>query len=585
MSDQNRVNVRLTATDLISPAIARIRENMGVMGAQVGSMGSNGGIFSTMMGGLGASAIMGTLGAVSSAISGISNSIQDAAKIQTLGLAEAGDLAGRLGVNFGKAKDLVAETRAEIVKMAAALPGENGDFNTIASSISATVAGISGGDEKTYKERLLGLTEGYGVLGAIRGANMNMGGMALNKALSGSSTLSEVFRIELFARNPVLKEELLSEFAKQGMGQDWKQLTTETRFNIMDAARKKAITKETLDSFDGTVDSMIQIMKTNIFNQDVGIFGFLKKIPEMGNRTGLDAVQGLMMSLGSFGQSLTPFMNSIGLNSDSFMTGFIKVTDWFSDLTGVFTGLNYGESLDSLDSVFSNMVGGLTGITNGFLKGLERTISKTDWLQVGAGLSKLGVSIWKGIYQIDWGSVASILFKALVIAPVQIIAGGIANTASEIAQMIKGAFVFIFEKIRDIGASLNPIAGIRNFADQGIKNTQAFVGSGIDRLFGSKEAKQAPSASIKPSDAILDIGKPVRGLSDSIRPLEQPGTAKETISTPLVIPKTENSTKSVSFNPSFTINAPEGTNTDGLVALIRNTINEDWRNYRANSLA
>lgn len=450
MSSQNTINVRLTATDGISPAIARIRANMEGIGAQVSSIGANGGIFSTMMGNFGADMLTKGLSMVTSGIQNIGSSIRDAAKIQTLGLAEAGDLAGRLGVNFSKAKDLVAETRAEIVKMAAALPGETSDFNTIASSISATVAGISGGNEKLYKERLLSLTEGYGVLGAIRGADMNMGGFAVNKALSGSGTLSEVFQIELFARNPVLKEELLREFAKQGMGKDWKELTTQTRFDIMDAARKKSITAETLASFDGTVDSMFQLVQTSLFNPDVGIFGFLKKIPEMGNRTGLDAVQGLMLSLKSLGESVAPLLASVGINSDSFMTGFIRVTDWLSDLSGTFAGLFNGESIDSLDSVFSNMVGGLTGITNGFLKGLERTISKTDWLQVGAGLSKLGVSIWKGIYQIDWGSVASILFKALVIAPVQIIAGGIANTASEIAQMIKGAFVFIYEKIRDI---------------------------------------------------------------------------------------------------------------------------------------
>ncbi|MHC5896628.1 hypothetical protein, partial [Nostoc sp.] len=54
--------------------------------------------------------------------------------------------------------------------------------------------------------------------------------------------------------------------------------------------------------------------------------------------------------------------------------------------------------------------------------------------------------------------------------------------------------------------------------------------------------------------------------------------------TPLEIPKTEKGSKQVSFNPSFTINAPAGTNTDGLVALIRNTINDDWNALKNNAL-
>ncbi|MBN3889426.1 MAG: hypothetical protein HWQ43_09700 [Nostoc sp. JL31] len=43
--------------------------------------------------------------------------------------------------------------------------------------------------------------------------------------------------------------------------------------------------------------------------------------------------------------------------------------------------------------------------------------------------------------------------------------------------------------------------------------------------------------------------------------------------------------KQISYNPSFTIAPQAGTDAEGLVALIRNTINNDWNEFKANALA
>ncbi|MBN3889425.1 MAG: hypothetical protein HWQ43_09695 [Nostoc sp. JL31] len=245
--------------------------------------------------------------------------------------------------------------------------------------------------------------------------------------LSGGSTLAEAFNVEIFARNPALREEILKQHKLLAGGKEFKELSTQTRFEILDAARKKAITQETLASFDGTVDSMIQIMKTNIFNQDTGLFGFLKAIPSMGNRTGLDGVQGLMLTLGSLGQTVIPLVNSLGFNSDTFMAGFIGITDWFTDLTNTFNGLIQGENLISIDGVINSFVKGITGMFNNNYQNIEKIIDSVDWMKVGAGLSRLGFAIWKGIFQLDWGAVARVFFKTLITVPISIIAGGIAN--------------------------------------------------------------------------------------------------------------------------------------------------------------
>ncbi|MCC5642750.1 hypothetical protein LC607_07290 [Nostoc sp. CHAB 5824] len=622
MSRDNRVVVTLTAKDLLSPQLAQIRNNINSVGASarvsltsrdlaglnasqlaairgnmqdIGNIGAAGGkegiLSSSLFGNLGATALSAGLGLVASGIQNIFGSIGQAAKTQTLGLAEAGDLAGKLGVNFGKAKDLVRDTRMEIVKMAAALPGETEDFTTIGSSISSTIAGISGGDIKKYKEQLLGLTEGYGVLGSIRGADMTMGGNALNKLLSGGSTLAEAFNVEIFARNPALREEILKQHKLLAGGKEFKELSTQTRFEILNAARKKAITQETLASFDGTVDSMIQIMKTNIFNQDVGIFGFLKSIPSMGNRTGLDAVQGLMLSLSSLGQAALPFANSLGFNADTFMSKFIGITDWFTDLTNTFNGLIQGENLISIDGVINSFVNGITGMFNNSYQNIEKIIDSVDWMKVGAGLSRLGFAVWKGIFQLDWGAVTRVFFKTLVTVPISIIAGGISNVAYEVVESVRGVFKFITDSITGFMDSINPVnkvksaLGIQSGSQEKVVNRVADFG--IKQAVGTIPGIGGALKTGMDVYGILNPGKKEEtdnqstGVTNILGGNSQPAGA----TSPLPEIKGNAGAKQISYNPSFTIAPQAGTDAEGLVTLIRNTINNDWNEFKANALA
>ncbi|MFN6527272.1 hypothetical protein [Nostoc sp. ChiSLP03a] len=169
MSRDNRVTVTLTAKDLLSPQLGQIKRNIESVGASakislsakdlkglnsnnLASLRSNmqefeglkdiggkeGILSSSLFGNLGANAFSAGLGLVASGIQNSIGSIGQAAKTQTLGLAQAGDLSSQLGVNFARAKGLVQETRIEIAKMAAALPGETSDYNAISSQISAS---------------------------------------------------------------------------------------------------------------------------------------------------------------------------------------------------------------------------------------------------------------------------------------------------------------------------------------------------------------------------------------------------------------------------------------------------------------
>ncbi|MFN6498604.1 MAG: hypothetical protein RMX65_016595 [Nostoc sp. DedQUE01] len=589
MARQNEVNVRLTATDLISPRIAQLKSNLVSLGNVPGlqaNFGMQNGFMDSLFGNLGATGVMAALNAVTTGVQNIIGSVGQAARTQTLGLAEAGDLAGRLGVSFAKAKDIVQATRGEIVKLAAALPGETEDFTTIGASISSSIAGISGGDAKKYKERLLGLTEGYGVLGAIRGADATMGGSTLNKLLTGGSNLAEAFNVELFARNPVLKEEIMKGFRELGRGRDWKELDTETRFTILDAARKKAITQETLASFDGTVESMTQLIKTNLFNPDVGIFGMLKKIGTMGNRSGLDAVQGLMQTLGSLGKATLPFVNSLGLNADSFMSGFIGVVDWFTDLTNAFTGLFEGQNIFSLDGVFESFVGGISNFFNGSFQGIEKILDNTNWLAVGAGLSRLGNAIWRGIWQLDWGAVARVLFKTLIVAPVGIMTGALANSAYELVEMVKGAFKHITEMVMGFVDSINPVNNVKKVfgIESGSKQEKL-----VDKVsnFGIKQAV----GTIPGIGGVLKTGMEVnevfKNKPDEVNLNNPPLTTNQPMGDAKPLPNInpENKSQTVSFNNAFNIVASPGMDTEGLADLVISKFDERYAQWKANNLA
>lgn len=414
----NQVIVTLSARDLISPQLANLRANIDSVGARARAsisardlLGmtpdqirllrenmrlldppdeSQGFLGASLFGNLGAQAIAAGISLISQGVSRLQGQLLDAAKQQTTSLAQAGDLSTQLGVSFSNAKNLVADTRAEVSRMAAALPGENADYNAIFGQISATVAKGSMGDVTKFKKDALELTQSYGALASIRRIDPYQAGSVVNRLLAGTRGIGESFsQDDITQKSPLLRDYIQAQLKIIGKSEDdWKSLTLETRKNILISAGKQAVSRETLESFDGTVDSMLAIAQSTIFDQDIGIFGFLRKIKEAQGRSGLDAVQSALASLGNLFNTLGDIGKSLGITSETPMAMVIRVIDWFTDRTNELTGiLNGGDLLEVID-----WDGIAEDFGYSFGKSLGDFIVKIDWTKVAITVVKVMVA-------------------------------------------------------------------------------------------------------------------------------------------------------------------------------------------------
>ncbi|MHC5778005.1 MAG: hypothetical protein ACYTXP_29955 [Nostoc sp.] len=92
----------------LKSGIASFRDNLSSEASKVseGSGGSGGFISAALFGSLGIGAVLAGISMISQGVQSAIGSVQSAAKLQTTGLAQAGDFASQLGVNFGKAKNI-----------------------------------------------------------------------------------------------------------------------------------------------------------------------------------------------------------------------------------------------------------------------------------------------------------------------------------------------------------------------------------------------------------------------------------------------------------------------------------------------
>lgn len=162
MANNGRVNVSLTAQDLISPKLAGIKSKLDALGAtasiklstkdilgsdftgiQKGLASLRGvtqeaktanpalGIMGNLLGNLGSTAILGGISLVTDGFSKLTNSIASAAKEQTRFIASSSDIATNLKIPLGDAKKLNEGLQANIANIAASLPGTTSDYSTL----------------------------------------------------------------------------------------------------------------------------------------------------------------------------------------------------------------------------------------------------------------------------------------------------------------------------------------------------------------------------------------------------------------------------------------------------------------------
>ncbi|MDZ8090457.1 MAG: hypothetical protein RMZ42_00690 [Nostoc sp. DedQUE05] len=626
---ENRIQVTLTARDLLSPQLGQIRSNIEALGARanirvgisdirnlgqsdlarlrsqmdsfrdiganLGQLGgSQGFLGAALFGQLGASAIAQGVQMVGSGIRAAIGSIQTAARTQINDLALAGNLATQLGVNFGKAKGLVADTSIEISKMAEALPGENADYNAIFSQISATVAGNARGDLGKFKEDAMELTKRFGVLSSIRGLDANQSGSAVNRALAGTMGLSEVFQIDIFQKYPMLQSSVRDQLKAIGKStEDWKSLSNDMRSKILLKGARGAVSDDTVASFSGTVDSMIAEAKSSLFDERRGLFGFLRGLESMGGRSAMDSVQGSMMSFKGLLESLGAIAKSQGLTFDP-MEGIIRVVDWFSDLSGTVNGVLNGENSSTLTSF-------LTNTTTGFFEGFNnlinlglKGISNINWGSLG---KLVGVYIGDGFTKIftrtDWGAISQILIRSLQGLgdfTLNFIMGAVEGNFRELGN----AFNRVKESIMAWGDGIlnavkKPGDSVNSFVQQVQKDPLSATTNALGGLAGRLNplGDNGVLGALKNGGGVIGgiLNKPSETTATPFSTPVTPGIPSNTLGVPLNIPKTSDANKQAFVAPNVIINGTQMQSPQEIANAVMGAINEAYGKFKEGSLA
>jgi hypothetical protein len=288
---------------------------------------SFGGFRDSFIGGAGFTAAQLAIDGVTSSVRNMTQSIRDAGEIQTSTITSASDIATGLKISLDPALDLVKDTQMQLSKIAAALPGELEDFNAIFRQISSAIAPLSS-SPLDFQKKAIEISKRAGVLSVSSGANPEQSGSVLDRFISGNSTFSELALNDIFQKNTVFTGEvrkLVTEMA--GDIKNFKQLTSAQRLDILDRSLKVATPDNLIQKLKGTSETVISENLAKLFDPQSGLFGFLRAIPNMGNRTALDGFAGMLQSIFSLGEAI-----GSKLQFDP-MENLIRLFDFISDIS------------------------------------------------------------------------------------------------------------------------------------------------------------------------------------------------------------------------------------------------------------
>jgi hypothetical protein len=623
----NTVEVTLRAKDLLSPAIARIKGDLNGLSQPLSRL-SNG----SMFGGLTTGLLTAGLTQSIQGFQAMGSAIKSASEIQVQTLAQSGDLAQQLKVNFKDATGIIKETQKALGAMAAELPGDDRDYFAAFSQLSGISSKLAKGDVGQFKEISLNLAKRTALLSSIQGTNPTQSANAVSQFISGGKTASELYQYEIFSRSSVLRDSINEQLKGMGKsGRDLKTLSNEQRATIITNALTKAVPEDLINASKGTVAAQLATIQSKIFNPQTGIFGFLREIKDMGNRTALDAVQGFLTAWTNLAGTLGEIGQKLGISFDP-MEAFIAVTDWFTNLGNTVNGFLNGGNLDSFTKIFDNLSTAIPTLVDKVFSGLNNVLSNTNWLAVGAALNKISFAILNGLVNIDWGLIGQVVFKALIVAPIGTVTGAIANAAFEVSRLIMGdvrtvgtwiaqGFQKLFSDIfTQIGNAINGAlasltqalsnigSSISNFSFKlpqlsGTTNNNSTTNV-VSSTTNSKVSNNQTVVTPQVAQSTKEVGAAFKSLEIPLgksnkqsKVLDTPSVASNILEIPKVPGKVlempsvasgstkDDKGKSIAYSPTFNIQTSPGADNRDLVALIRSTINDDWVKYNNAQLA
>lgn len=404
----NRVTVILDGVDKLSPMLSGLRSSTMSLGAGA-----------TFLGNMYTKAFE----AASAGLGSMMGRFTEASDMQQSVIKLAGQFGAMTGKDYEYGTALIKDLNKEFSTMAAALPGSTQDFKDLGLAISDTliksnsVNGVF--NEDAFKAQALSLTKTLGLLKDPAAGILNSDIQLFFTKFAEGASESELRILKLNERMPGLMGELEKASVKLfGQGKKIEDLSLQQRVKIFEVATKALSPDAMIRDLETTAGSQIEAFKTTLFDQDTGVFGFLREITKENGkaRTVMDSFGSLLSSvLGENGlfAEIGEKLSMLGIKGFDPMKllydGVMTVTSWIkgvtsfldlfgqSDLTDMISGFN-------LSNVTSSIGTYLSGLGNNFVSWVRGLFSSA--FNSGVFL-KLGGILAQGINAgVAWATAA-----------------------------------------------------------------------------------------------------------------------------------------------------------------------------------
>lgn len=357
---------------------------------------------SAITGGVGAG-----LSAVQNLVGGVTNAIGTAANSQQELLAATASFSAISGRSFQESSRFINEFETSLARSVASLPGATSGYiqlsRSIADELIPAFTNLRGElDEQGLSRALSSISANAGLLGSAAGLQGSDSALAIQRAIGGAST-AELRQLAFFERNPALLRELEESLAEAG-AKSFRELDPASVVKIVEDSLALFATPELKRESAKSFNGLIEGLRSQLFDPQVGIFGFLRDLdPELaGNQTLLDRfTETMRLLIGSGG-----VLDSIG-NAGSRLLGgrdpLLVIDNALAGFNELLEDFELGDMREILGSFFTE---GLPDLINMGVDNALNFVRDFDWAAAGEAWADVVGDLWTGtitfIRNIDW---------------------------------------------------------------------------------------------------------------------------------------------------------------------------------------
>jgi hypothetical protein len=648
----NGVQFSLEALDNITPLLQRIKADAKNLQATLGHLGGAGNEADALKGktdrsttsmlafGVAAGIAAAAVGKISSAFS---SALEDGMKFQTMSRVVASDIQMSLGGTMGDNQKMLLGMQKQLAKDAANLPGNTSDYNTMLNAVSQSVAMANEGNADGFKSDAMDIAKRSTILATVRGVNVNDSGGAMAQAINGGRGIMELLQqIDLFSKSPVLKSGILKGISDAGLTpDDWKEMTTKQRKDIVQQALKQATPDTLIKEFESTTESVWQGIVSGITDPLSGSFGVLREVGDRNNRTVMTTVFDLLKAFNQMTGLIGEVTDALGLSFDPMAI----VIDMLDFVAGIFNNISYiiarakekkgglesfsfgdftkgiaewlNEYIKNAVSFLQNLngddhVNGAWSFLTGILDGVTAYAKALDYQGIGIILGEVLGNIVRFVFSLpNWirllGSIWNLvdtlgnglgglivglvkgLLDALIVKPIKSSAEAFSKTVTDLFVWLMTPFKAVTDAVQSFieGAKglLNLpgsiVQGIASAPGNAIKGAAGFIGDKAKDANDWLKSNLGFDIGIGSKDKPVDPANPVTPV-DPLNPL---AANSPTPITPLTPQASAGAVNTVAFAPVTTVQVADGSNPHpDLLRAISDQLGKQYQEFKSRQL-